>query len=125
MPPTKHISPEWFNKYFMGGIYTDIPPKYKNNNAFTEKKRLFPNLPLTEPFKNVSLTYREVECLLLLRKGYTNVKVGEKLNLSPRTVEFYIKNMREKLGCYTKRHLIECLKHVELDRYLLTARFPK
>lgn len=52
-------------------------------------------------------TKREAECMVWLLKGKTINKVAKKLNLSPRTVEFYLKNMKIKLGCRTKFELID------------------
>ena len=52
-------------------------------------------------------TRREAECMVLLLKGKTISGVAKILKLSPRTVEYYIKNMKSKLGCRTKYELID------------------
>ena len=56
---------------------------------------------------NVYFTRREAECMLLLLKGKTIGAVANILNLSPRTVEYYVKNMKSKLGCRTKFELLD------------------
>lgn len=56
---------------------------------------------------NVYLTRREAECMVLLLKGKTINSVATILKLSPRTVEYYIKNMKSKLGCKTKFELVD------------------
>ncbi|MCK4608603.1 MAG: helix-turn-helix transcriptional regulator [Gammaproteobacteria bacterium] len=61
-------------------------------------------------FKGIYLTQREAECMmqLLLEKSFSGA--AEKLKLSPRTVEFYVKNMRKKLNCNTKFELIALVR---------------
>lgn len=54
----------------------------------------------------IYLSKRQAECLLLLR-FYTQKGIAEVLNLSPRTVESYFANLREKLNCKNKFELIE------------------
>lgn len=61
---------------------------------------------LGERYAQVYFTKRESECMVLLLKGKTIDNVAMVLNLSPRTIEFYIKNMKSKVGCRTKSELI-------------------
>lgn len=61
----------------------------------------------------VYLTPREAQCMALMLQGATNVEVARKLGLSSRTVEFYIKNMRERLDCYSKAHLIRRIRKTD------------
>lgn len=49
--------------------------------------------PQAEP-----LSKREIEVLRLLCAELTNVEIGERLCLSPRTVETYRRTMMEKVG---------------------------
>lgn len=58
-------------------------------------------------YKNTYFTKREAQCMVLLLKGKTIARVANSLKLSPRTVEYYIKNMKSKLGCRTKFELID------------------
>lgn len=62
---------------------------------------------LGEKFGTVYFTRREAECMVWLLKGKTISRVAMELGLSPRTVEFYLKNMKVKLGCRTKFELVE------------------
>lgn len=62
---------------------------------------------LGDKYGSVYFTKREAECMVLLLKGKTISNVANVLNLSPRTVEYYIKNMKSKLGCRTKFELVE------------------
>lgn len=58
----------------------------------------------------VELSERELEVLKLLAAGYTSQQVGEKLGLSPKTVDTYKARVAEKLGLKSR---------VELVRYAL------
>lgn len=68
--------------------------------------------PVGEPYADIYFTHREAECLYYLLCGLTIVSTAEQLNLSPRTVEFYVKNMKEKMCVRTKSELMECLHEV-------------
>lgn len=52
------------------------------------------------------VTKREKECLDYLMKGLTAKHIARKLNLSPRTIEFYIENMKKKFDCSNRTQLI-------------------
>ncbi len=55
----------------------------------------------------VTITIRERETLALIVTGLTVPQAAAKMGLSTRTVEFYVKNLRFKLKCNSKRDLIE------------------
>jgi len=52
------------------------------------------------------LTPREVEVLRLIVQGYTNVQIGEKLNISVRTVEYHRANIMDKLNLKSRVGLV-------------------
>ncbi len=53
-----------------------------------------------------TLTPREMDCLKQLHNGTTSVKgVAAELSLSPRTVEYYLENIKNKLDCWNKEDL--------------------
>lgn len=54
-------------------------------------------------------TSREIECLPLLIKGFTAKQIAEKLNISYRTVEDHINNIKQKLDVRTKNELMNLL----------------
>jgi len=58
-------------------------------------------------YNGTYFTKREAECMILLLHGKTINKAAIALSLSPRTIEFYLKNMKAKVGCRTKFELIE------------------
>jgi DNA-binding CsgD family transcriptional regulator len=71
---------------------------------------------LGEQLQNVYLTKREAECMFLLLKGKSINTIAEVLKLSPRTIEYYLKNMKSKLNCHSKFELIDLIQHSEFIR---------
>lgn len=56
---------------------------------------------------NVVLTSREQECLEYTIKGFTAKEIAKKLQISPRTVEEYINQIKLKLDVSTKQQMIQ------------------
>lgn len=50
--------------------------------------------------KGLNLTKREMECVNLLTNGKSSVEIGMLLNISARTAEKHIDNIKGKLNCY-------------------------
>jgi DNA-binding CsgD family transcriptional regulator len=65
--------------------------------------------PLGKLFPGRHLTYREAQCMQLLVNGSTMKAIGKALSLSPRTVEYYLNNVKRKLSCRSKRELINLM----------------
>lgn len=61
-------------------------------------------------FPEVYLTQREAECVYWIINGLTNQQTADQMELSPRTIEYYLRNVRCKLNCYSKAHLIKLLQ---------------
>ena len=61
---------------------------------------------LSQSNDELYFTQREAQCMYYILHGCTIVQVGERLNLSHRTVEFYVKNMKMKLNVHSKSELI-------------------
>lgn len=55
---------------------------------------------------SIHVTEREQEVLDLLTWGLSNVKIGEKLHLSPRTVEKYVTNLLRKTSTANRAELV-------------------
>lgn len=63
--------------------------------------------------KNIHITPRELQVLSYLFRGKSARETGEILNLSQRTIEFYLNSLKYKLKCRRKSDLIEqILKYV-------------
>ena len=94
---------------------------YNTDNTLTKKNRP-PNIrslvaySLGNKHGNAYFTKREAECMVLLLKGKTINSVANILNLSPRTVEYYLKNMKSKLGCRTKFELVDLVYASEFTK---------
>jgi two-component system, NarL family, response regulator NreC len=52
------------------------------------------------------LTYREIEVLRLIARGYTNNQAAEKLHISVRTVEYHRGNLTAKLNLRSRSELM-------------------
>lgn len=59
------------------------------------------------------LSRRERECLELLLAGESAKGSAQHLNLSPRTIESYLENIRAKLGCVNKEALLSFAKKLK------------
>jgi len=80
-------------------------------NAITPKKNITAE-DIT--VNNVHLTPREIQCLRLTVKGYTAKMIARQLDISYRTVEEYLLNVRIKMGASSKSELIQ----MTLDNFL-------
>lgn len=80
---------------------------------------LDPQFELTDHLVHLSkrLSTREKECLRHLIEGKTAFETGLILFLSPRTIEYYFENLKDKLDCSNKRELFKIAK--QLDHFKL------
>lgn len=77
---------------------------------------------LGKNFPGIYLTPREAECMMNFLEEKTVPEAAVYLNLSPRTVEFYLKNMKIKLECKTKSELINKIRESDFSKnYLKNA----
>jgi DNA-binding CsgD family transcriptional regulator len=60
------------------------------------------------------LTPREKEVLICLYDGKNSIETGVELELSHRTVQFYLENCKNKLGILSRAELIQSLKFLKL-----------
>lgn len=58
------------------------------------------------------LTNRQMECAKLLMNGKTAKEIARSLGLSPRTVEYYLTNIKLKLECNNKVELVTKLMRI-------------
>lgn len=64
----------------------------------------------------MQLTPREQEIFMLTLQGLSARKAGLSLNISGKTVEFHLANIKKKLGVYTKQQLRAIWASVHLKR---------
>jgi LuxR family quorum-sensing system transcriptional regulator SolR len=59
---------------------------------------------LVETYK---LSPREIECMKMLSEGKSVKEIAKELNLSPNTIKFYIKNLKQKVNCTKVAEIIK------------------
>lgn len=57
----------------------------------------------------VQLTKRESECLKIFSSNKTAKEIANIINISPRTVELHLSNIKQKLGINYKNELLKCI----------------
>lgn len=90
--------------------------KFKNHIRIFSEDTFFPEKKILQfldsiedakiPIEGTILSVREKECLELLAKGFTYKNIANHLNLSPRTVETYIHQTKQKFNVYKKIDLL-------------------
>ncbi len=66
-------------------------------------------------FGKKSLTYREIECLRLIRLGKTTKEIAKDLQISPRTTEVYINHIKQKIGCSYKHDIVKTYRNSSMS----------
>ena len=99
-------------------IYTNLQEDDIFNEAYTgfevdkPKRREHKQYYLNGSFANIYLTQREAECMQLLMQGSTYKQAGTALDLSARTVEFYLKNIKKKMNLRKKSEVVSALENM-------------
>ncbi|WP_131781565.1 helix-turn-helix domain-containing protein [Legionella gresilensis] len=62
----------------------------------------------TKKFKQ-HIKQREAECLFYILRGKSAREIGPILNLSPRTIEYYLSMLKDKLNCKKKSDMINMI----------------
>lgn len=98
-------------------------PDYQENSYYRTEKNRAPyksvSYFLGESFPGIYLTSREAQCMQNFLENKTVSEAASLLSLSPRTVEFYLKNMKTKLECKTKSELIQKVRESEFSKNYL------
>lgn len=74
------------------------------------KKGIGVSVRLRGKYSNIYFTYRETECVVWLLRGKKISDIATILNISLRTVEYYLENVKAKVGCRTKFELIDLIR---------------
>lgn len=78
--------------------------------------------------EGVRLTQREAECVVEASLGYTNKETARHLQISPRTVEYYLQNVRMKTQSDNRFDMLSkmiktgALAHLKLDMLMRTVQ---
>lgn len=81
------------------------PKKFLSNQAVSGKENI--NLSI--------LSKRELDCVYFITRGFTSKQIGKKLNLSHRTIETYIENIKNKFYLKSKFEIAEKFINVTSD----------
>lgn len=60
--------------------------------------------------KKIAVTNREFEFLFWLSNGLTAKEIARQMNISPRTVEDYMRKVKQKTNSYRRSQLISFFK---------------
>jgi DNA-binding CsgD family transcriptional regulator len=75
----------------------------------TRKKKKVKRYVWMERDHKTYLSCREEQCVSWVSLGKTLYEISVSLNLSVRTIEFYIKNIKSKLRCHTREQLLKMI----------------
>lgn len=105
--------------------YSDLIRFNVGEPGLSPKKNIMSNFLDNTPINNISIeiqnqviaiTRREAECLDLFSKGKTSKEIARSLNISPRTVEQYVTNLKNKSGINSKSNLIDIFRKVKVGK---------
>ncbi|PCJ28927.1 MAG: hypothetical protein COA94_03335 [Rickettsiales bacterium] len=108
---------ELINKYKATFASVFQKSKYQElrEQMFSEKVAQHIFSDLTSSMQNSSfqqLTPKEIECTALVARGWNNKAIAKKLNISTRTVEFHLSNIRNKLNINSRNDIVDIAKHI-------------
>jgi DNA-binding CsgD family transcriptional regulator len=69
---------------------------------------------LGDNFPNVYFTKMELNTMAHLYNGRTTLEIAQALSLSKRTIEYYIKNMKDKIKCRYSTELVTKVAQTDL-----------
>lgn len=110
----RHVEKQPIALNYKGQSITNTPSplhqlcqaKWKiNRKAFLQATSFSRMKPEDPTIANLTLSAREFECAIALLRNETAQNTAEKLCLSRRTIETYIENLKNKLGCMNKIEL--------------------
>ncbi len=74
-----------------------------------------------QEIKSVTLTFRELDILRLIARGYTNEQVGQRLSISMHTVKNHVHNILDKLEVETRLQAV----HLAYEKKWLRINSPE
>ena len=96
-----------------GRLNLKLPVDELSISVFKERRDLR-TYYLGDSYPELYLTKREAECMFWLIQDCTIAQTASHMGLSARTVEFYMKNLKTKLSCHTKKDLVEKILQTSL-----------
>lgn len=80
---------------------------------YQKKINFLQGMGIIGPKDDIKLSSREIECIRHLLQGYTATETANLLNLSKRTVEHYLENIKLKSNCYSKLELFNKFNQID------------
>lgn len=121
----------------------DIITQLELSKVLVDEKRVVINNELKENCTNIStmktaalhenqflildetgkkkLSLRESECIILRYRGLTNKLIAQKLNISPRTVEQHIENIKNKTLMQNIPNILNYILSFSKNRYIISS----
>lgn len=104
------IRNEFYNRYAKEYAFSYTTFRHYPNDTSDEQKLIErKHYPFSQD-GTLYLTQREAECIYFLVQGLTIKSTALELLLSARTVEFYLKRIKEKFGQPNKRSLLQFIQ---------------
>ena len=100
----------------------DIKAKKSKSKLKSSRKRSRYMCKLGNNYPGIYFTRREAECMWHLIQGKTIKLAAAAMQLSCRTIEFYLENMKKKIDCKTKPELIELILQTDFLRSFAARR---
>lgn len=90
------------------GLSTIVALEKSETHFFTFQNSVLKDEPTKNIgfFENIKLPKRQKECVYHLVRGMTAKQIAKELDLSPRTVEYYIEKAKNRLLCNSRSELI-------------------
>ena len=77
------------------------------NHFFSAPSKDIQTMSYGRNIAGISITKREHDCIQLLMRGMSTKMIAKKLDLSPRTIEAYLENIKLKFNVHNKSALID------------------
>lgn len=75
--------------------------------------------------EKIGISYREMQCLIWSIRGKTSKEIARLINLSPRSVEKYLDNIKAKMDCLSRGQMVEQVFQSQVFKYLLFGKIIK
>lgn len=98
---------------------------FEHSKYFPQNKKRFSYIIEDGTVNNFNLSERQTACLFFLLRGKSDKEIGKILNLSPRTVESYINEIKHKMDCLTRTQVIEKSIHEGLINMIPSGFFKE
>lgn len=115
-----HRHDESYHFYFTNireleaSYFSSLPTKSKSQRSTNGESRDKVMYMLGPKFEGIYLSEREINCLKALMAEPTNKAAAKRLDLSVRTIEYYVSSLKSKFNCASKTQLLDQLREHEL-----------